>query len=236
MPIDHSLPGVYSQWTGSSTHDESPLLMTIVTRLRRASLAACAAALFGAVGGPVTHAEAGQAPGAAQPARVEPALTLEVEGFCSETRLRTSNARVTWRAGTPVTGPGLTLATATQRLEATVFKNGFTRGMYVALPIGAAAVERPIAAIAPAAAAQQPQRRAYQIRLIQVNAARTAASGASEMDAVVENLEPGVTYTWRMALDAPAGPLVSSAVTLRAPVCPADMVEPPPVQTPRRRP
>ena len=40
------------------------------------------------------------------------------------------------------------------------------------------------------------------------------------MDAVVENLEPGVNYTWRMAVDAAAGRMVSPLVSLRAPGLP----------------
>ena len=205
-------------------------------------VAACAAAVLLASGGaPPPHAEAAQ-PASTQPAvRVEPALTLAVEGFCSETRLRTTNARITWRAGAGALGPGVaSLAGTTQRLETTVFKNGFDRGLYVTLPIGDAAADRPIAAIVPPAATQQgppAQRRAYQIRLIEVNAARpsVAAEGASEMDAVVENLEPGLNYIWRMAIDTAAGRIVSPSVTLRAPVCPADLADPPPA-TPRRQP
>lgn len=206
--------------------------------------AGLAALLLGSGSTLLPRVEAAQP--AAQPAvRVEPGLTLEVEGFCSETRLRTSNARITWRAQTTVLGAGVaSLTAAPQRLETTVFKGGFEKGLYVALPIGDAAADRPIAAIAPgvpgvAGAAQQTlTRRAYQIRLITVNAARASAAAAdtSEMDAVVENLEPGVNYTWRMAVDVAAGRIVSPLVSLRALVCPADMVEPPPTQTPRRQP
>jgi len=193
---------------------------------------------------PMPHVEAAQA--AAQPStpRVEPGLTLDVEGFCSETRLRTSNARITWRARATALGAGVaSLDAATQRLETTVFKGGFDRGLFVALPIGDAAADRPIAAIAPGGAAtgaaqQTLTRRAYQIRLIQVNASRVSATAtdSSQRDAVVENLEPGVNYTWRIAVDAPAGRMVSPSVSLRALVCPADLVEPPPTQTPRRQP
>lgn len=209
-------------------------------------LAAGLAALLLAMGSaPLPRAEAAQA--AAQPAaRVEPGLTIDVEGFCSETRLRTSNARITWRAGRAALAGMASLTAAPQRLETTVFKGGFEKGLYVALPIGDAAADRPIAAIAPAipgvagAAQQTLTRRAYQIRLIAVTAPRAAAAAAaadtSEMDAVVENLEPGVNYTWRLAVDAPAGRMVSPTVSLRAPVCPADLVEPVPPQTPRRQP
>lgn len=207
-------------------------------------LAAGLASLLLAIGSsPMPRAEAAQA--AAQPAgRVETGLTLDIEGFCSETRLRTSNARITWRARSAAIAGMASLGAAPQRLETTVFKGGFEKGLYVVLPIGDAAADRPIAAIAPAVpgvagAAQQPlTRRAYQIRVIAVTAPRAAAAAAdsSEMDAVVENLEPGVTYTWRLAVDAPAGRMVSPTVSLRAPVCPADLVEPLPPQTPRRQP
>jgi hypothetical protein len=208
------------------------------------TLAAGLAVLLFAVGSsPLQPAAAAQAAG--QPAaRVEPGLTLDIEGFCSETRLRTSNARITWRARREAIAGIASLSAAPQRLEATVFKGGFDKGLYVALPVGDAAADRPIAAIAPAvpgvaAAAQQTlTRRAFQIRLIAVAAPRAAVAAAdtSEMDAVVENLEPGVNYTWRLAVDAPAGRMVSPTVSLRAPVCPADLVEPLPPQTPRRQP
>lgn len=208
-------------------------------RFVRVAAIALALALAARDGAPTAAAAPIAQPAQTTP-RVEPGLTLDVEGFCSETRLRTANARFTWRASAPALGAGTpSLAGATQRLETTVFKNGFARGQFVALPIGEASADRPVAAIAQTPAAQQaPLRRAYQIRLITVNAARAAAAndGASEMDAVVENLEPGVTYTWRLAVDAPAGRVVSPSVTLRAPVCPADLVEPPPAPTPRRRP
>lgn len=197
-------------------------------------------------GTPMPRAEAAQA--AVQPptTRVEPGLTLDIEGFCSETRLRTSNVRITWRARTAALGVA-SLDTATQRLETTVFRGGFEKGLYVALPIGDAAADRPIAAISPgvpgaagvAGAAQQTlTRRAFQIRLIQVNASRVSAAAAdsAEREAVVENLEPGVNYTWRIAVDAAAGRVVSPSISLRALVCPADLVEPPPTQAPRRQP
>lgn len=246
MRVDHPPPGVYDRRRDPYRH--GALSMTSFTWRVMRHLAPTRLALVTAALALAVRVAAPAAPAAAAPlaqasqaaARVEPALTLEVEGFCSETRLRTVNARVTWRAAAPALAPGAaSLAGATQRLETTVFKNGFDRGQFVALPIGDASVERPVAAIAPPAAAQQaPARRAYQIRLIAVNASRPSAAvaGAAEMDAVVENLEPGVTYTWRLALDAPAGRLVSPSVTLRAPVCPADLVEPSPAPIPRRRP
>ncbi len=243
MCVDHPPLRVYSHKRDTGSRNERSMLTIAARHAHRATcvVVSCAAVVLVAQGGvPAVRTEAVQAPAGQATARVEPGLTLHVEGFCSETRLRTSNARITWRARASALGAGVaSLATATQRLETTVFKNGFDRGLFVALPIGDAAADRPIAAVAQAPAAQQqPPRRAYQIRLIEVNAARAAVAAAdtSEMDAVVENLEPGMNYTWRMAVDAAAGRMVSPSVSLRALVCPADLVEPPPNQTPRRQP
>ena len=245
MCVDPPGPWAYDQ-SGSPCGPQNLVVSTasshVANRYLRGALACAVAIVLTRGVMPDTRAEAAQPAPAQPPARVEPALTLTAEGFCSETRLRTSNVRITWRAGAGALGTGVaSLTGATQRLETTVFKNGFNRGLYVALPIGVAGADQPIAAIAPTTAVQQAPpatRRAYQIRLIEVNAARVAvaADGASEMDAVVENLEPGLNYLWRMAIDAAAGRIVSPSVTVRALVCPADLVEPPPTTTPRRQP
>lgn len=245
MRVDHSLPRVFDRDRDCGGPHQTRMVTTVEPRLWPSPrLIPAAAMLVLLAGGGTTpaRADAAQAAPPPQPSvPVEQALVLDVEGFCSETRLRTSNARITWRAGASALGPGGLpgLAAATQRLETTVFKNGFAQGLFVALPIGTAAVDRPIAAIAQAPATQQPPRRAYQIRLITVNAARASAAsdGASEMDAVVENLEPGVNYTWRIAIDGPTGRVVSPSISQKAPVCPADMADTPPTPAaPRKRP
>ena len=41
-----------------------------------------------------------------------------------------------------------------------------------------------------------------------------------ETSAVVENLEPGVTYTWRLVMTTPSGRVASPDVMVRANVCP----------------
>lgn len=187
-----------------------------------------------------TAAGLAQPPVAQPAARVEPGLVIEAVGFCSETRPRTSNARLTWRAAEGALGAGVaSLSATTQRLEVTVFKNGFDKGLFVALPIGAGAANAPVAAVTQSAAAEQLRtRRAFQIRLTGVNTAREAATAdVGEMEAVVENLEPGVTYTWRLAVETPGGRLLSRTVTLRAPICPTDGGDSPSNTTrPRRQP
>ncbi len=243
MCVDHLPSGVYSHERDTGGNHENAMLTLATRRTRRVMPAVLAwLAVLLLAGGHAPAAAAQPAAGAQAAARVEPGLVLEIEVFCSETQLRMSNARLTWRAPAAALGAGVaSLSAATQQLEATVFKNGFERGLFVALPIGAAAPERPVAAVVQGTAAQQqqqPPRRAFQIRLIEVTAARTAAAApdTSEMDAVVENLEPGVNYTWRMAVTAAGGRIASRPVTVRALVCPADLVEPPPPAQPRRQP
>lgn len=172
----------------------------------------------------------------APPAQENAELTLTAETFCSETRLRTSNARFRWN----ITKTALAvarvdnLAATKQSLETTVYKNGFEKGLSTALPIGAVPANQPVAAVA--AQPRQAQVRAFQLRLVEVDLARAQAvtDTGSEVSAVVEGLEPGVSYTWRVAIDTAAGRIVSPPVRFTAPVCPADMAETPNV--PRRKP
>lgn len=211
---------------------------TVAARRRaRVAAALLVVALQAATASP---SDAGQAQSGQPAARLEPGLTIEAVGFCSSSRPRTSNARLTWRATPTALGPGVAnLSAATQRVEATVFKNGFDRGLFVALPVAAGAGDRPVAAVAQAPAAQQlATRRAFQIRMTAVTTPPSppAADAGSEMEAVVENLEPGVTYTWRLTVDAPSARIVSRPVTLRAPICPTDGADPLPITAPRRQP
>ena len=121
------------------------------------------------------------------------------------------------------------LVTAPKSLEFTVYKNGFEKGLMVSLPIRQASVNSPVLPLAQPQA-RQTQLRAFQIRLIELEPARTAvgAEAATEAGVVVENLEPGMNYTVRLALDTPGGRIVSAPITIQATVCPADMVEPRP--------
>ena len=87
----------------------------------------------------------------AQPAaRVEPGIALTCEQFCSDTKLRTSNARLRWtltRAALAASNME-NLAAASQTLEVTVYKNGFDKGLMVALPLSPATPDRPVLAVA----------------------------------------------------------------------------------------
>ena len=165
--------------------------------------------------------------------RVEPHLSVTVEVFCSETKLRTSNARIHWSAPrATLEASGLrSLAAGKQYLEATVFKGGFDKGLLVSVPISQATPERPVAA---QAQDRKSKLRAFQFSLIEVEPPRGPVSAeTSEMGAVVEDLEPGVNYTWRVAIDTASGRIVSPSATSEALTCPADMVGP--TSVPKRR-
>jgi hypothetical protein len=185
----------------------------------------------------VLPASAAFAQGAEDAARSQSpqGLTLSAQVFCSETKLRTANLRLNW-ALTPVAREAVkvsTLTSAKQTLDTTVYAQGFEKGLYATLPVPTGgAVKTPVAAVVSPAPAAQPARetpRAFQIRLLEAQAVaqpgvRDPASG--EFEAVVEDLEPGVNYTWRLTIETPSGKLVSAPITIQAPVCPADMVAP----------
>lgn len=156
-------------------------------------------------------------------------LTLVCEVYCSETKLRTANARLRWKL---VPGPALEaaksadLSAAAQRLETTVFRDGFAKDLYVSLPVSRAGDE---SAVPSSGLARQGKStlRAYQIRIVDIQQPKSRelfTAGTAETVAVVENLEPGLIYTWRLVLEPDAARLVSPEVACEAPVCPADMV------------
>jgi hypothetical protein len=174
-----------------------------------------------------------------QPAtRVEAKLSVEVEPYCSETKLRTSNARIRWSVPKEaLEAYKLTaLAGAKQSLEATVYRDGFEKGLLVSVPLAQASPERPLAALVQE---KKPKVRAFQFSVIgyaQPKESRAVEGGEAEMSAVVEGLEPGVNYTWRIAIETESGRIVSESTTSRAVVCPADMAPEKPAAKPAPRP
>lgn len=188
--------------------------------------AACVVAAFALLPRPALRAQAPPAP-ATQPQaeQAQGGVRLTCEVFCSQTKLRTANARIRWTVpGATLRAAGIESAAATTtRLETTVFRDGFAKNLFIALPIAG----RGEVGIQPLAQQpQQAQRRAFQIRVIEVAAPSrvTEAGGADEHAVVVENLEPGVLYTWRAVVEAGSNRVVSLTATCEAPVCPADMV------------
>ena len=160
-------------------------------------------------------------------------VVVAVEDFCSTTKLRTSNARIRWSmSGDTAVSAQVNLAAAKQSLEATVYHDGFEKGLLVSVPVTPATPDRPVAA---RASAKTSKLRAYQFSLIQLEQTKAAAATGTEMAAVVEGLEPGVDYTWRIVIETDSGRLVSAPTTSEAVACPADMASPSPVNKRRKR-
>jgi len=177
--------------------------------------------------------------GASAQDRPEPPVGLRCETYCSSEKLRTANARLTWIGpGVPLGPAPLALPdgrAAEELLETTVVKSGFARDLYASFPTREAA-----GGDAPRLAASSAERsggilRAYDLRLLSMvrpQIVGEATPGAldvvperQETSIVVEGLEPGLRYTWRVRLEGPQGWRESETATCTAPICPADIRE-----------
>jgi hypothetical protein len=164
-------------------------------------------------------------------------LGLMCETYCSRTKLRTANAQIRW------IDPNVTLgdrADATggpieQELQTTVFQNGFTDGRFATFPSLDPSGDTP--QVAPARdGQQQPTRlRAFDLRIVGVTRPRATGEAGRDIlklspeqratSVVVEGLEPGLTYRWRIRFRSNADWQTSDPVICVAPICPADMRE-----------
>ncbi len=178
---------------------------------------------------------AGAEPAGAEPAggseSASGAGTLTCEVYCSETRLRTANARISW------IGPGMfqgasaaSASPVAEQLQTTVYKNGYDKDLYASFSTLGSGQGLSAAS---ASALPEPEMRAYDLQILQV-AEPTAAPGelsasseepAARTSVEVEGLEPGMRYTWRIVFGSGGGQESSETVTCEAPVCPADIQE-----------
>jgi hypothetical protein len=202
---------------------------------RAPRLAACAAAslpivaflAFAALSAAPVATGIAQIPGETGKSQSPSGLAASCEVFCSQTKPGVSNARIRWS----LTGAALAdaklkaLSAAPQNLDVTVFYNGLDKGLYVTLPISGKFPQRAVAAQLPP---KQASLRAYQIQIVEGGPPKDAPPGQAaeraltEHNVVVEGLEPGVNYTWRVTVGSPAGKLTSEPVTCQAPTCPVD--------------
>ncbi len=159
--------------------------------------------------------------GGVEPADVEPAegsLTCEVS--CSETELRTAVARISWLGPRTPAGGGAAGPSLAEELQTTVYKGGFDRDLYASFALGGEATE-------PKTATDLP---AYDLELVEVTRpagrleAAAGGGGAARTTVVVEGLEPGMVYTWRLVFETAEGRMISETVTCEAPMCTADYV------------
>lgn len=137
--------------------------------------------------------------------------SLRVEVACSRTRLRTGVAIISGEPLAAVGAPDL-------RLDVAVDKEGFARGAYTTLlPLSGG---RTFRKSAPAA---ELYARALDLRVATGEDARLTpkADGA----VVVEQLEPGLNYFWRVARRTDRGWVAGEVVRVEAPTCVADMQE-----------
>jgi hypothetical protein len=180
----------------------------------------CFIGLLAIAGGPSLVA---QAPPEVHRAVDDSGITITCEVFCSQTKLRTANARIRWYP-TKAGPEAASLAAAQPTLQTTIFPDGFEKNLYVTVATGPDAAER-----APVAAAEAAKRqlRAFQFRVIQVERARTSEANTPESGVVVEGIEPGMNYAWRVVAEAGAAAMRSPVVMCQAPVCPADIVREP---------
>lgn len=157
--------------------------------------------------------------------------TLTCEVYCSETRLRTANARISWIGpGMFQGGPSPAASPTAEQLQTTVFKDGYDKDLYASFStLGDGQGLSPQAA----SVLPEPQMRAYDLSILAV-AQPTAGPGllaasaddpAARTSVEVEGLEPGMRYTWRIVFSTADGQETSETVTCEAPVCPADLQE-----------
>jgi hypothetical protein len=149
---------------------------------------------------------------------------------CSAEKPRTVVASISWPLNQPAANPqALSAGMASQRLDVTTFKDGFSRGVFAQLaPIR----ENQPFGLAPAASASAvPSLRGLSVTRVttlqeQLSSGAPNATGALMPPSAsndparvavveVEGLEPGLNYYWRRTPDGPV-------VRCQAPVCPSD--------------
>ena len=191
--------------------------------------------VFGALIGCTTPAVP-QAPTTAAPAQVEtpappapdpdrvllaadergPKL-LTVNVGCSETELRMPVARVTWPRSIEAEQRG-------QRLDTTVYKEGFERDWYAWVPTDRGGKFELEPALREMLAKDDGGQafRPFDMVARPDKPDNEKEQGLAVME--VRNLEPGVLYRWRLRNRLTEGWMPSETVTVEAPVCVADMV------------
>ena len=159
-------------------------------------------------------------------------VRLKCETYCNEERRGVVNARITWSGpAAAADAEAVPQAPLQERLETTVFNGGFEKGLFAAFPLLGPGERMETA---PAVKQAMPDLPAYNLRIQSVErgrqqvAPRTPGQEATVEPAssvVIEGLEPGLSYTWRLLVQTGAGKSVSETVTCMAPVCPADQAE-----------
>lgn len=161
-------------------------------------------------------------------------VPIRCETFCSPSKLRTAVARLSW-IDPKLKAPDAVAPTAPGEfsIETTIFKEGFADDVFAV--IGSA---EPGTRAAPMFDAEDtgPQAlRAFELEVTSVVQPQIQGVGALDVMAsspeqlqtsvTIENLEPGLTYFWRLRLPLDGRSVESEVVRCVAPICVADMQE-----------
>jgi hypothetical protein len=157
-------------------------------------------------------------------------LSLRCEMICNPAKLRTGVAIISWQ-DSRLKATSLSQA----HIDVTVFKDGFDKNVFVSF-LGAKPGQK--TTMSEETSKGMPSGlRLRALDLIFLSAIQPELKGdqvvqraASQLEngetgALVENVEPGVNYFWRLRFSAEGKSRVSETTQCEAPVCPADMVE-----------
>lgn len=135
-------------------------------------------------------------------------IDLKCDISCSETKIRTSQAELTFRAGES--------QLSQIAIEVTIFKNGFSKGILARLsgvsPNSRFVLVRP----------DDQSNISGLERLLVAGIEVSEATG--EVKVTIEGLEPGLNYFWRLQ-SVDLSRTLSNAAVCQAPACPFDQVE-----------
>lgn len=164
-------------------------------------------------------------------AQSAPELICEVS--CDKVKPRTPFAVLIWKvAETPVDAQALTARLATQGLEVTVYKDGFDKQKFAALP--SLRREGRFLVRQSSAASQRRTTGLDQLVVVDItplsepsdparfDPSRRRAGRFSYVAVRVEGLEPGLNYFWRVSSETGDRQAAGAIVRCQAPVCPAD--------------
>lgn len=151
----------------------------------------------------------------------DPALGFECESSCGDGERPEPTIEVRWQSG-PQAALG---ALPRQRLETTVYKDGFERGQFVAVQPSAQPAARAFQVQKAAQRAAMPKALTQLKVVVPRRSQQRALSSASAPRMRVQGVEPGVNYFWRISFEANNAKQASTVIRCRAPICPSDQQE-----------
>ena len=131
--------------------------------------------------------------------------------FCTDSVPRRGLARLVWRTDAHLRG--------SQRLDVTVYKSGFDRGVYATLwPLEKGQTSQDVQARLPA----RPDKHILVLKLVDL----PTSTDNQVTHLLLEGLQPGVNYFWRISTQTAEGWVPSGFGVSSGPICPNDAREP----------